>query len=144
MSIYELQVIPGFDRHIIEKILPFVFVEEFWPEDNISIWKGRKFIRRKKNWRLLFRYGRVLEIAKGYLTGHYIGSPDDFLTKINFSDQGYKFSLAYKKKYAEYLYPGHIGGYFSLEKKFIFDRLIFGDYQIGCGQSLVLNSAFSL
>lgn len=144
VSIYELQVIPGFDRHVIEKILPFVFVEEFWPEDNISIWKGRKFIRRKKNWRLLFRYGRVLEIAKGYLTGHYVGSPDDFLTKINFSDQGYKFSLAYKKKYAEYLYPGHIGGYFLLEKKFIFDRLIFGDYQIGCGQSLVLNSAFSL
>ncbi len=144
ISIYELQVIPEFDRYLIEKISPHIFVEEFWPEENISFFNGKTFVKKKKKLQLLFRYGRVLELAQGYINGNYVGSPDDFLTKINFSDQGYKFSLSYKKKYAEYLYPGRFGGFFLLEKKFIFDKLIFGNYQIGCGQSLILNSSFSL
>lgn len=96
-SIYELQIVPGFDKEIIEKIAPNVIVEEFWPEDNVSLFHGRKIIRKKKNWHLLFRYGRTLEISKGYRNGTFVGSPDDFLTRINFEQQGYKFSLSFKK-----------------------------------------------
>ena len=102
-SIYELQVIPGFDQKTIDKILPHIFVEEFWPEDDIPIFTGnKKFIQRKKFWRILLRYGRIAEISKGYSTGKYVGSPDDFFTRINFSHpRGYKFSFSYKKKHAE-------------------------------------------
>lgn len=143
-SIYELQVIPKFDQKTIEKILPFVYVEEFWPNDDSVFITDKRFVR-KKYWKITMRYGRVAEISNGYLNGDYVGTPDDFFTKIDFKHpQGYNFSLAYKKKYAESFYPGRIGGYLFLQKKLFFDQFLLGDYQIGCGQSLVLNSAFFL
>src|SRR5688572_21637628 len=83
LSIYELQTIEGFDLNTINKLLPFVTVQEMGLATD-----RRPLLQRiltEENNYLLLRYERVLQTKKGFRTptlksngqenSHYEGSP---------------------------------------------------------------------
>lgn len=77
LSVYELQVIDGFDENTISSLVPFVTVRD--GEGGMRSLPGR--IRNEQNNYLLMRYGRTLEDRKGFLydpssSTNYKGSAD--------------------------------------------------------------------
>ncbi|MFC5271496.1 ComEA family DNA-binding protein [Adhaeribacter terreus] len=162
LSIYELQTIEGFDLITINKLLPFVTVQEMGLQaDRRPIWER---IRAEDNNYLLVRYERSLQEKKGYLqptiksngqeTSHYKGSPDKLLMRYrvahtrDFSlgftlekDAGEQFIFDDKThRYGFDFYSGH----FQLYDKGRLKTLAVGDYQLSFGQGLVSASAFGV
>ena len=154
LSVYELQVIEGFDHSTIEKILPFIQVKS--PNDHNSRGQLIERISHEPNNYLILRTERTLQSQKGYSnddsTG-YLGSPyklygryrashsKDFSAGFTFEkDAGETIDYDREsKKYGFDYYSFHL---FLYEKRQI-KKFAIGDYQMQFGQGLVLGAGFN-
>ncbi|MDB5263545.1 MAG: hypothetical protein JWQ14_2828 [Adhaeribacter sp.] len=161
LSIYELQAVPDLDLITIQKLLPFVTVQE--PSlltTRQDLWQR---IRENKNHYLLARYDRTWQQRKGYtapdtignrLTTRYTGSPDKVLWRYR-NSHAHDFSLGFtaekdageawrwhpaRHQYGADFYSAH----FQVYNKGKFKALALGDYQLQFGQGLLLSSGFSV
>ena len=157
LSLYELQLVEGFDFPTIQKLLPFVTVNPKKPtKDQRPL--IQRIIKEKNNY-LIARYERTLETKEGYNTtnntneNHYAGSPDRYYLRYRSSKTG-DFSTGFTlekdpgetitwdlsaKKYGLDFWSAHL----MVENRGKLKKAIIGDYQLQFGQGLVLGSAFS-
>ncbi|SMD39081.1 Helix-hairpin-helix motif-containing protein [Reichenbachiella faecimaris] len=154
LSIYELQVIDGFDRTTINNLMPFVEVRS--PGDHSTRGHLLKRIASEKNNYLILRTERVLEDQEGYTrsdSSRYLGSPHkiygrfrsshskDFSVGLTFEkDPGEQFLFDHDaKQYGFDYYSFHL----FLYNKGAFKSIALGDFQMQFGQGLVLGSGFN-
>ncbi|QNF35553.1 helix-hairpin-helix domain-containing protein [Adhaeribacter swui] len=162
LTLYELQVIPGFDLPTIYKLLPFVVV----PEGNLltqikPLWSR---MRQEENQYLLVRYDRTLQQRKGYtvpdtsstgkIASRYQGSPNKYLVRYrNSHARDYSVGFTAEKDAGEQLiwdkntrrygldfYSAHL----QLYNQGKFKTLALGDYQVQFGQGLLLAGGFAV
>ncbi len=145
LSIYEIELIRGFDRKLIERLLPFVQVGEGTAKETLPTLPDR--FRLADN-NLILRYDRVLEKQAGFHNnGAWIGSPGGLYLRYRrtFGDEmsvgmtaekdpGEAFFGPHQKKGFDF-YSGH----FYAEKVGPFKKLVLGDYQTDLGQGITFS-----
>ncbi|MCX6352351.1 MAG: helix-hairpin-helix domain-containing protein [Bacteroidetes bacterium] len=144
ISTLELQSIDGFELEDIERILPFISVDEqlekpFWDE-----------VKHGYN-NIILRTVKLAETPAGYTNGKYPGSPFHLYGKYNFvastrlsagitadKDEGEEFFKGSQKQGFDF-YSAHL---FYTGKKLI-RKIAVGDFQMQTGQGLVLWTGFA-
>ncbi len=158
LSVYELQLINGWDEVTIRRILPFVTVRQVGEKMPYSLKKAIKYGRHQ----LFLRSQWITEQQKGYR-----GISDSALAKkpnSRYLGNKYKFYTRYKFQYKKHLMWGFTAEkdpgeeFFSGEQKNGFDfysahlqindlgplkKLIVGDYQVQFGQGLTFFSGMT-
>ncbi|RZL46171.1 MAG: helix-hairpin-helix domain-containing protein [Pedobacter sp.] len=150
IDVLELQSIADFDTETIQRLLPFVSLNQADLVDKINY----RNISTLGDNDIVLRFGRLFEKPKGFtdLPGsRYLGSQERFLLryKYNYSnrisasiiaekDAGEKFIRGEKQLLFDYQ-SAHIGIY-SLGR---FKKIIVGDYTLQFGQGLTLWTGFS-
>ncbi|MFL5730423.1 MAG: ComEA family DNA-binding protein [Cytophagaceae bacterium] len=149
ISLYELQVIPGFDMTTIHRLLPFVEIKQN-TENFQKLWTR---MWKDRNSYLLIRNSRVLQNKAGD-AGAYAGSPDNtYIRYRNSHSKDYSVGFTLEKdagekilwspathRYGADFYSFHA----TLFNKGRFKAISLGDYQLQFGQGLVLSSGFSI
>lgn len=159
-SIFEMNLIEGFDSTLLEQIKPniiFSLNKELYPFDLKSITKTAKHT-------FLIKEQRVLEHQKGYgysdnkesgfsssdsLTHckAYIGSPDKILFKYayNYHDR-LRFGVTLEKDAGEALRNGfdYAGIHFYYKGLGFIKSLVVGDYNLHFGHGLTMGTGFNL
>jgi hypothetical protein len=149
VSLYELQVIPGFDMITINKLLPFVEIKQN-AESFQNLWAR---MWRDHNSYLLVRTSRILQSKAGD-HGAYAGSPDNLYIRFrNSHSKDYSIGFTLEKDAGEKILwsPSthrYISDFYSfhcaLFNKGKFKAVSLGDYQLQFGQGLILSSGFSI
>lgn len=160
LSIYELQAIPDFDLLTINKLLPFVQVQDAGLQaDQRTLWQR---VIGEDNNALILRYERTLQQRRGYMpvdtgsrsTTRYLGSPEKLYLRYRVShardysfgitaekDAGEQFTWSPEtKRYGFDYYTAHL----QLYNKGNFKTIALGDYQLQIGQGLLLSSGYSV
>ncbi len=166
LIIYELQAIEGFDLQTIQKILPYITVND---ELNKARFSRKKLITDAEQ-TLILRYGQVLEEQLGFMpvdsatlfkspNARYIGSPQKLYARYRYTygstisfgitgekDQGelfFKNKQHFKyRRYTQSLSKKQRTGFdfysahFFLHNLGPFQALALGDYQVTFGQGL--------
>lgn len=151
LSVYELQVLPGFDLATIYRLIPFVWV-------GASPYKGPLWarIREEKNNYFLVRLERTLEQKGGFIdpdsAQRYLGSPNKWYARFRTSrandfslgftlekDAGEAFRWARRQAGFDF-YSAHV----QLNNLGKVKNLIIGDYHAQFGQGLVLGGGFGV
>ncbi len=159
-SIYELQVIDGFNEKVVSQILPYISLSPFVTE-RFSFKKALRYGEPD----VLFRFQRVLQQSKGYANvpdslrlanpdAYYLGSRNSLLFRLQYSYKDYlNFGIVGDKDAGEPLFPKsdtlHRGfDFYSVHlflKNMGFVRQIaLGDYHVQFGQGLTMWSGFSV
>lgn len=149
IDVLELQSIPEFDTQTIQRLLPFVTLEQSTVVDKITAKNLAKF----GNNDLLLRYGRIIEKSRGYtdLPGsRYLGTPDRYLLRYKFDySNRVSASLVFEKDAGEHLYNGpkqypfdFMSGHIGIYNTGKFKKIIIGDYSMQFGQALTLWTGF--
>lgn len=160
ISLYELQAIPGFDLETIERILPFITLED-------RQGRSQNFLNRLKNEEqayFLMRHRRTWETRKGYtppdttssgaISSRYMGDPNELYLRfriqhardfsIGFTldkDPGEQFKWDPKTaRYGFNFLSFHLTRYYVGKWKVI----SIGDFQASFGQGLVFGAGYSL
>ena len=152
VSIYELQAIPKFDATTLQLLCPFVRIAAT-PIDNVQRSGNRDGYA-------CTRYERTLEPKRGYQHNAkknnipYTGSPDKFLTQISIKDpNGWTLGLSAQKGAGEALVWDPSKQYYGLMLRRLhwswtgselLKTLLIGDYAVGYGQGIILNSGFTM
>ena len=154
LSTLELQAIPGFDLHIIRRLLPFVKVKPLSPRH-----KGlQKPLAGQPNNYLLMRYQSLLERKRGFRNGDpvagFLGDPHKFYTRLRLAesgdfalgvtaekDEGEAFRINLPQKVYGFDYYSY---YLQLQQRGPLKNLILGDYQAQFGQGLITGAGFVL
>lgn len=150
-SPYELMVVKGFDRELIESLLPFL--DFSWqPLSRDLRWQDFRYMRHE----LVMRYHQTLEKRAGYKPGQ----------QVSYSGPPFGSMLRYRGRVRDYLHIGiaaqndpgesfggehnpagtdHFSGFISFTGLGKLKQLILGDYQVAYGQGLALwsNGGFS-
>jgi hypothetical protein len=159
-SIYELQVIDGFNEKVVSQILPFISLSPFVPE-KFSLKKALKYGGTD----VMLRYQRVLQKQKGYESApdsvkqsnpndYYLGDQNSLFVKVQYSYKDYlKFGMVGDKDAGEPFLPKsdtlHKGFDFYSVHLFIKNiglvkQIAIGDYHVQFGQGLTMWSGFSV
>lgn len=154
ISIYELQVIPGFDLQRIQLLRPFVRITKNFPQ--YAHQTGLTPAIREKFATVLWRHERTLETKQGYKYNYkqqrvpYLGSPNKLFVRISISHPNqWELGLSAKKDAGEPLGWDPITQcYGPLLWRFHWKiknptypyTLLIGDYAVGYGQGLVLHA----
>ncbi|MCW5908543.1 MAG: hypothetical protein KIS94_11840 [Chitinophagales bacterium] len=149
ISVYELQAVPGFDVHTINRILPYIKVDAELDEPKVPIGK----LLGKGRFIFVSRYRQVVEKSNGYLRTDgkgYLGNPFNLFlrfrynygTKLSYGftaekDAGEEFFKGSNKQGFDY-YSGHI---FLRDFKAL-RALAIGDYEVRLGQGMIMWSGF--
>jgi Helix-hairpin-helix motif len=154
-SIYELQVVEGFDLNTIYKILPFVTIS------NTAL-SGESIENSIKNANQYFilRTNNVLEQKKGFSplqgreTVRYLGSPGSVYMRykmFNSNDISAGFTLekddgeSFKFNTKKHQYGADFNSaHFQIQNKGNWKNITLGDYTMSFGQGIVLASGFYL
>jgi hypothetical protein len=154
-SLYELQLVDGFDEFVIRNLLPFVVLGnvETAPQKLPSI----ATILKKGKHEFLWRVDRTLEQKAGYAPSandslaeatnkKYVGDPNYFSMRYSFryrdkidvgltseKDAGEQFWGAYHKGFDYY------AAYFQLTDIGIIKSLVIGNFRANFGQGLVIH-----
>ncbi len=153
LTVYELKAIRGFDGMTIERILPLIRIQ---PEAKKTSPNPLLLLKQTRG-TLLIRYGRVLEKQKGFQhtddtandRQDYLGDPSRVLIRLT-AKAGSMLSMGYvaEKDAGEQLFRGtqkqgfdHQAGYLMIAFAKVLQSLIIGDYQLGFGQGLTMNSS---
>lgn len=150
IDLLELQSVNDFDVKTIQRLLPFVTLEQSALVDKITTQNLLKFGSND----LIMRYGRVLEKAKGYtdLPGsRYLGTPDRYLFRYRYTYANrISASLVVEKDAGEHLINGpkqkpfdFLSGHIALLNTGRMKKLVIGDYSMQFGQGLTLWSGFA-
>lgn len=156
--IYELQCIDGFDLSTIKKILPFVYVSDYFLSAHFSF----KELVKDGRHEIVLRMQRVLEKQAGYFhpdsltklkkpNSYYLGDPNRLFARYRFrynnnvsvaisgeKDSGEEFFKGSQKNGFDF-YSGHI----SIGNIKTIKTLVIGDYQATFGQGLSLWQGFA-
>jgi DNA uptake protein ComE-like DNA-binding protein len=159
-SIYELQVIEGFNEKVVSQILPFVSLSPYIPE-KFSLKRAFKYGGTD----VMLRYQRVIQPQIGYANvtdsvrlahpnNYYVGDQNSLFFRIQYSYKDYlKFGFVGEKDPGEPFIPRsdtlHKGFDFYSIHLFvknirIVKQLAVGDYHVQFGQGLTLWSGFSV
>ena len=158
LTVYELQLVPGFDFNTIEKLVPFVTVDanELTADDRPLL---QRILSERNNY-LIYRFERTLEEKEGntepespddtrYAGGpskHYlryrVAKPGDFSFGITTElDAGEKFTWdPSTKRYGMDFWSVHG----MVENYKGFRKIIIGDYQLLFGQGLIFGAGFGV
>jgi hypothetical protein len=146
LDLAELQSIDGFDLLTIGRLVPFVTIGK------VEVTKlTLKGIRDLGTNDLMIRYGRVLEVPKGFtdLPGsRYLGSQDRMLVRYKYAyHTKMTFGMVMEKDAGEYFTQGkiiadHFSANLTLNQIGVFKKVIIGDYSLQFGQGLTLWSGF--
>lgn len=159
-SIYELQVIDGFNEKVVNQILPFISLSPYVPE-KFSLKKAVKYGGTD----VMFRYQRILQEQAGYAdvadsirlanaNKYYLGDQNSLFLRVQYSYKDYlKFGLVCDKDPGETFLPKSD----TLKKGFDFyslhlflknigkiKLLAVGDYHVQFGQGLTIWSGFTM
>lgn len=159
-SIYELQMIEGFNQEIIELMLPFITLKAQSQNDKITLSR----LMRYGNTDLMVRYQQILEQQKGYLpasdsllsanpNARYLGGQGRLYTKFKYAySDRLQFGFTAEKDPGETFFPAND----TLKKGFDFysahlyyqgpgfvKQIALGDYHVQFGQGLTLWSGLS-
>jgi hypothetical protein len=150
IDVLELQSVPEFDVETINRLLPFITLNQRDLVDKITF----KNLRVLADNDLVVRLGRVLEKPKGFtdLSGsRYLGTQERFLLRYRYDysdrisasliaekDAGETFVRGEKQLLFDYQ-SFHIGLYNTGK----FKKIIIGDYSMQFGQGLTLWTGFS-
>jgi hypothetical protein len=160
LSVYELQAVPGFSLEVIERILPFVTLEERVDADGNLLQR----ILKAENKYFISRWERTLETRRGYtpadtlsggrITSRYAGDPNKLYTRFRASKTG-DFSLGFtiekdpgeqmvwNPQQRQYGFD-FISSHAMVQNKGKWESVIVGDYQIQFGQGLLLGAGFNV
>lgn len=144
-SLYELQAIKTLNLDDIRLIQPFIIVTE-----NSSIIESFTGISGAENSYVATSYSRLLEEARGYSEGVYLGSPDKAQFRLRLRNPGkLSIGLASQKDPGEpWLHndrikqPDYLTGHIYLENHGRLKQLALGDYRMQFGQGLLLGAGF--
>lgn len=156
LSEYELQAVPDFTLEIIEKILPFIKVEENGMYvDNRSLWN--KVLKDKNNY-LILRYQRLIERQKGFTVNDtlanqaFIGSPEALYGRFRSYQKGdYSIGATTQKDIGEQIAwnpnmkqngMDYYSAHFAIYERGKLKALNIGDYQIMIGQGIAMSGGF--
>ena len=150
IDILELQSIPDFDLQTIQRLMPFVTLEQGSVRDEITA----KNLLKYGNNDLIVRYGRVIEKSRGYtdLPGsRYLGTPDRYLFRYRYTySNRVSASLVFEKDAGEYFYNGpkqrpfdFLSGHVAILNTGRLKKFVIGDYSMQFGQALTLWSGFA-
>lgn len=160
VSIYELQVIEGFNEKVVSEILPFISLSPYVPE-KFSLKKALKYGGTD----IMFRYQRVLQEQKGYANvsdsvrlvypnNYYVGGQNSLFMRVQYSYKDYlKFGMVGDKDAGESFLskPDTLRKGFDFYSVHLFiknigivKQLAIGDYHVQFGQGLTLWSGFSV
>ncbi len=161
LALQELQSIQGFDLVTIERLTPFVTINNVGQQQALPL-KDR--LRKEARQTLLVRHDRTLETRKGYTqpvlqkngtySSRYAGSPDRLLLRyrlINTNDVSFGFTAEKdageqivwqpeRRQYGMDFYSTHL----MLSNRGKLKTLMIGDYQLQTGQGLVLSSGLRI
>ncbi len=159
-SIYELQVIDGFNENIVNQLIPFISLSPYVPE-KFSLKRALKY----GNTDVMVRYQRVLQEQSGYAAvsdslrianpGHYyMGDQNALFVRVQYSYKDYiKFGFVADKDAGETLTPKSdtIPKGFDFYSAHLFlknighlKHLAIGDYHVQFGQGLTMWSGFTM
>jgi len=159
-SIYELQVIDGFNERVVSQILPFISLSPYVPE-KFSLKRALKYGGTD----ILIRYQHVLQDQKGYAevsdstrlakpNDYYLGSRNSLFLRVQYSYKDYlKFGFVGDKDAGETFLPksdtlrkgfDFYSAHLFLKNIGIVKQLAIGDYHVQFGQGLTLWSGFSV
>ena len=156
--IYELQCIDGFDISTIKKILPYVYVNDYFSSAHFTL----KNIIKDGRHELVFRIQRVIEKQAGYFipdsltklkkpNSYYLGDPNRLIARYKFQyNNNVSFALSGEKDSGEEFFKGsqkngfdfYSSHFFISNLKFI-KTFVIGDYQASFGQGLTLWQGFA-
>lgn len=159
-SIYELQVIDGFNEKVVNEILPYISLSPYVPE-KFSLKKALRYGGTD----IMFRFQRVLQEQNGYASvsdsvrlvhpnNYYVGGQSSLFMRVQYSYKDYlKFGMVGDKDAGESFLPKSD----TLRKGFdfysvhlfiknigIIKQVAIGDYHVQFGQGLTLWSGFSV
>jgi hypothetical protein len=153
IAIYELQVIPGFDQSIINRILPFVKVGGDIDDFQASL---GEMITRGDN-EIYLRWNRFLETQDGFIpreesgSSPFEGDPNRFYLRYR-HNHSYRLSYGFtaEKDIGEAFFTGSNPNGFDFYSAFFYLKdykkwlksLALGDFTISLGQGLILHSGF--
>jgi len=159
-TIYELQVIDGFNEKVVSQILPFISLSTFVAE-KFSLKRAFKYGGTD----FILRYQRVIQDQNGYETvtdsmrqtkpdSYYLGDQNSLFFRVQYSYKDYmKFGIVGDKDAGEtFLLKSdtlHKGfDFYSihlfLKNIGIVKQLAIGDYHVQFGQGLTMWSGFSV
>lgn len=159
-TIYELQVIDGFNERIVSQMIPFITLSPYVPE-KFSLKRALKYGGTDA----MFRYQRVLQQQAGYAdvtdsmrianpNKYYLGSQNSLFLRVQYSYKDYlKFGLVCDNDAGETFLPKsdtlHKGfDFYSihlfLKNIGVIKQLAIGDYHVQFGQGLTMWSGFSM
>ncbi|MFZ4546662.1 MAG: helix-hairpin-helix domain-containing protein [Bacteroidales bacterium] len=159
-SIYELQVIDGFNEKVVSQILPFISLSPYVPE-KFSLQRALKY----GNTDVMVRYQRVLQEQKGYENvadsvrianpnNYYLGDQNSLFFRVQYAYKDYlKFGLVGDKDSGEAFWPksdtlrkgfDFYSVHLFLKNIGVVKQLAIGDYHVQFGQGLTLWSGFSV
>jgi hypothetical protein len=149
VSIYELQAIPGFDILTINRILPYIKVNNDVKEAVVT----GKTLFGKGRFTFISRYKQTIENSDGYTRTDgkgYLGKPFNLFLRFRYNygaklsygftaekDAGEEFFKGSNKQGFDY-YSGHV---FLRDFKAL-KALALGDYEVRLGQGLMMWSGF--
>jgi len=157
LSKYEMQLIYGFDRDVVEHISPFITFQTNKADKDRDFSIEKVF--RYANNQILLRSQRLLETPEGYKD-----QASDPLNKPEYQGNPNRYYLQYKNRFSDYLRMGftmekdpgepffaksnpngfdYYSGYLSLRNTKVIDALVLGDYHVRFGQGLTVWSGFS-
>lgn len=158
LTVYELQLVPGFDYNTIEKLIPFVSVNSNeLTQDNRPLMK--RILNERNNY-FIYRFEQVLEEKKGYSEPEapddtrYAGGPAKHYFRYRVSKPGdFSFGLTTEldagekliwdpstKRYGMDFWSVHG----MVENYKGFRKIIVGDYQLQFGQGLIFGAGFGV
>lgn len=158
LTLYELQLITGFDYATIQKLVPFVTVD---PSDALA--DDRPLLTRildERNNYFITRYERAIETRRGYTApenpedSRYAGSPDKLYFRYRVSkSQDFSLGFTTEKDPGEALtFDGATkrrgmdfwSAHFMIEKQGRLRKAIIGDYQLQFGQGLLFGAGLAV
>lgn len=144
LSIYELQLITGFDRNLIEKLIPFVCINQV--SENSNPQKNKNHLRQL----FIARLGSDVEKKAGFIadsTGRtlFAGSNRILRTRYEASLSDFSFSLVSDQDAGEsfqsggkFFCPDYMSAALEYKGSKAIKKIIVGDYKAGWGQGLIL------
>ena len=145
LSIYELQLVKGWNKEAIFLILPFIKVEPVKQENKRSF---KSYLQYGKH-ELIIRYQQIFEEQDGFIKdslgkSSYLGTPQQLYLRYRYSHADkYSFGITAKKDRGEEFFNGNNSRGFDFYSAHIFFRnmwkfksIALGDYQMQIGQGI--------
>jgi Helix-hairpin-helix motif len=140
VSIYELQAVQNLDIETINRLLPFVDVKY-----NFSVNDLKNRLANATEHYFVLRSNQVLEKARGFEDGRYLGSPQHLYARYRLSHpKDFQVGFIVEKDAGEKNYLDYYTFHFQLRNKGKLKNLVLGDYQVQFGQGLVCSAGFAL